>query len=436
MRVAFLSPVPPAATGIADYSAEVLAALGPRHEIDVFHSQKRIDRDALPGSCAVHHVDAFPRTQTGRPYDAIVYQMGNGADHAFLYPLVARFPGILVLHDLVLHHSRAKHFLDSPEARAYARSPSSASLRDAAREPIARYEAEVAYSYPRQAGRLADVHLGTVGTLLPYAYPLFRLPVEASRLTAVHNEYMATAVREEVPEAETARITMPVDAVPVGIDETDALRARYGLRADDFVVGCFGLLTPEKRVETVARAVARAAVAVPHVRLLLVGHVPDRGYLTQRLQSLGVRARTILAGRVPFQELAAHMEVTDLAVHLRYPTARETSAALLRILAQGRPTVVSDLEHLADIPDRAVIRANVCDEEGEVTRAVFRLASRPEERRRLGEAAATFAALRHAPARCASDYETAFERAAALPDPPRRGWPAHWLSYRDAKIAG
>ena len=34
-----------------------------------------------------------------------------------------------------------------------------------------------------------------------------------------------------------------------------------GIRPDDFVVGSFGLLTREKRVETVARAVARAAAA-------------------------------------------------------------------------------------------------------------------------------------------------------------------------------
>jgi glycosyltransferase involved in cell wall biosynthesis len=436
MRIAFLSPVPPATTGIADYSAEVLAALGSRHEIDVFHGQRKIDRDALPGSCAVHHVESFPRRHGESRYDAIVYQMGNGADHAFLYPLLSRFPGILVLHDLVLHHSRAKHFLESPAARAYARDPSSAALRDAAQGSLSEYEAEIAYSYPAQAGRLGQVHLGTVGSLLPYAYPLFRIPVEASRLTAVHNDYMATAIREEVPEAETARITMPVTAVPVGIDDTDALRSRYGLRANDFVVGCFGLLTQEKRIETVARAVARAAPAIPHIRLLLVGHVPHRGHLTRRLEALGVRARTIITGRIPFEELPAHMEIADVVVHLRYPTARETSASLLRVLAQGRPTVVSDLEHLADIPDRAVVRANVLDEEGEVTRALLRLARRPEDRRRLGEAAATFATLRHAPARCADDYDAAFERAAALPDPPSRAWPAHWSSSANAKIAG
>jgi len=35
VRIAFLSPLPPAATGIADYSAEVLALLAGAHEIEV-----------------------------------------------------------------------------------------------------------------------------------------------------------------------------------------------------------------------------------------------------------------------------------------------------------------------------------------------------------------------------------------------------------------
>ena len=54
MRVAFLSPLPPAATGIADYAADVLAALAPANEIDVFHDQAEVDTARLPPSCGVY----------------------------------------------------------------------------------------------------------------------------------------------------------------------------------------------------------------------------------------------------------------------------------------------------------------------------------------------------------------------------------------------
>jgi glycosyltransferase involved in cell wall biosynthesis len=430
-RIAFVSPLPPAPTGIADYSADVLAALSPGHQIDAFHAQERVDSGRLPATVAVHPAAALVERHRQRPYDAVIYQMGNGPEHDFLYELLPRLPGLLVLHDLVLHHARARMFLDSAAVRAYAAAPADRARQAAARPALDAYRAELAYAYPRQAERLFESQLGTVGTLLPYAYPLFRLAVEASRLTAVHNEFMAEAVRAEVPGAAAVRVAMPITAPAVAAGTVSLLRERLGLAPGDFVVGSFGLLTPEKQIETVARAVARAAVHVPQLRFLLVGPVPDPGALPARLEGLGVAGRAVVTGRVAFGELATHMEAADVAVHLRYPTARETSAALLRLLAQGRPVIVSDLEHLADIPDDAVMRADVCDEEGAVTRALLSLAARPEARARLGQRAREFARTDHAPARCRADYEAALARAAALPEPPRRLWPPHWAALQD-----
>jgi glycosyltransferase involved in cell wall biosynthesis len=421
-----LGPLPPAATGIADYDADVLALLAERHEIDVFHDQETLEPGRLPSACEVFRKHVFLERHRARPYDLAVYQMGNGLDHAFLYELLPRVPGLLVLHDLVLHHSRARHFLESPEALAYAREPASAALRDAAGHSIQRYREEVAYTYPSQAGRLDEAHLGTVGDLLPYAYPLFRIPVEASRVTAVHNRFMVEAVRGEVPAAEVVRIPMPAERVAVDAGTVARLRARHGIAQDAFVVASFGLLTREKRIETVARAVARALVGLPRLRLMLVGPIPDRAALERRLEALGIRERTTLTGRVPMSELPVHIDAADMVVHLRYPTARETSAALLRVLAQGRPTVISDLEHLDEIPADAVVRAEVTDDEGEVTRAILRLADRADLRMRLGDAAAAFVRVEHAPARCLDGYERAIELSRARPDPAPRSWPGHW----------
>jgi glycosyltransferase involved in cell wall biosynthesis len=429
-RIAFVSPLPPAPTGIGDYSADVLAALSPGHQIDAYHAQEGVDSSRLPATVAVHPAAALVERHRQRPYDAVIYQMGNGPEHDFLYELLPRLPGLLVLHDLVLHHARARMFLDSAAVRAYAAAPADRARQAAARPALEAYRAELAYAYPDQAERLFEAQLGTVGTLLPYAYPLFRLAVEASRLTAVHNEFMAEAVRAEVPRAAAVRVAMPITAPAVAAGTVSLLRARLGLAPGDFVVGSFGLFTPEKQIETVARAVARAAVHVPQLRLLLVGPVPNPGALQARLEGLGVAGRAVVTGRVAFGELAAHMEAADVAVHLRYPTARETSAALLRLLAQGRPVIVSDLEHLGDIPDDAVVRVDVRDEEGAVTRAILSLAARPNTGARLAESARQFARAEHAPERCRGDYEAAMTRAASLPPPPRRAWPDHWAALR------
>src|SRR5262249_7238855 len=155
--------------------------------------------------------------------------------HDFVYGALARLPGLLVLHDLVLHHGRGRMFLDSPAARAYAADPGRAPARAAAEADVERYAAEVRHAYPRQADRRVPTYLGPPGPLLPYASPLFRLPVEASRVVAVHNDFMAEAVRAEVRGAEVVRIPMPAESGTVAAGALETLRGRYGIAPGELV---------------------------------------------------------------------------------------------------------------------------------------------------------------------------------------------------------
>jgi len=180
-------------------------------------------------------------------------------------------------------------------------------------------------------------------------------------------------------------------------------------------------------VASVARAVARAARANDRLRLLLVGPVLDRARLSADLERAGVAGRTVVAGRVSLAELAAHIEAAEIVAHLRYPSARETSAALLRVLAQGRPTIVSDLEHQAELPLDVVVKVGLADEDAALQDALERLAGDAALRDRLARAAAEFVAREHAPDRVASAWDEVFEAARRAPVPaPRPGWPAHW----------
>jgi glycosyltransferase involved in cell wall biosynthesis len=238
---------------------------------------------------------------------------------------------------------------------------------------------------------------------------------------------MLRAIREELPEAPLARIAMPMSRAVFGAEAVARTRARHGIAADELVVGSFGLLTPEKRIDTLSRAAARARALGTRLRLLLVGPLPDPAALWTRLGELGLRDVAILPGRVPLEELPLYIEACDMVVHLRYPSARETSAALLRVLAQGRATVISDLEHLDEIPLDAVLRADASDEEGGVLRAILALQGNRAERERLGRRAAEFTARAHSPERCLATYEAAIETALRGPAPgPRAGWPEHW----------
>ena len=99
------------------------------------------------------------------------------------------------------------------------------------------------------------------------------------------------------------------------------------------------------------------------------------------------------------------MAMTDVAVHLRYPTARETSAALLRVMAQGRPVIISDLANQSGIPGEAARRVDPCDEEGDLARAIDWTLKNPQGARAMGERARRFALSEHAATRTRETYE-------------------------------
>src|SRR3954447_10036880 len=83
VRIAYYSPLPPERSGIADYSALLLPAL-----------QRLIDVDL------VRHGRTRPVAA-----DVALYHVGNDPEsHGWIVDALRRRPGVVVLHDFVLHH--------------------------------------------------------------------------------------------------------------------------------------------------------------------------------------------------------------------------------------------------------------------------------------------------------------------------------------------
>ena len=84
VKVAYYSPMPPERSGIADYSAHLLPALRERIGVEVV---KR------------------GRTRPVRGTDVALYHVGNNPDaHGWIVDALRKRPGVVVLHDFVLHH--------------------------------------------------------------------------------------------------------------------------------------------------------------------------------------------------------------------------------------------------------------------------------------------------------------------------------------------
>src|SRR5208337_1942469 len=112
MKIAYFSPLPPQRTGIADYSKELLPALVKCGvEADLWVDQPA--RAAELPDCRIRNYAGEPglRAELSK-YDSVIYHMGNSPAHRNIYRTLLETPGVVVLHDFVLHHFFASYYLE------------------------------------------------------------------------------------------------------------------------------------------------------------------------------------------------------------------------------------------------------------------------------------------------------------------------------------
>src|SRR5438067_6207072 len=111
MRVAWFSPLPPVRSGIATVNAALLERLDGEMAIDCFVDRRAYPQMRRPRERCVFDAHDFVWKMRRAPYDLVVYQLGNAAWHDYMWAYLARYPGLVVLHDPRLHHARARHLL-------------------------------------------------------------------------------------------------------------------------------------------------------------------------------------------------------------------------------------------------------------------------------------------------------------------------------------
>jgi glycosyltransferase involved in cell wall biosynthesis len=425
VRLALFTPWPPVPSGIADYARDLTTGLAARHDIDIYVAS--VAERATPSVARVRAFEAhdFPWRQARAGYDLVLYQLGNSSWHDYMWAYLFRYPGLVVLHDGALHHARA-----------------AALLR---RKRTADYRAELAFDQPGLPPEAAELALNAFDGPIYYDWPMLRAVVTSARGVAVHNARLA--------EDLSAEFGLPIDHVAMGIPAVEssaadaaAVRARHGIPPDALVVGAFGGITPEKRLGPLLEAAGVVRRYHPALRILLVGAEHSHFDLRDAARAAGAADLVTTAGYVNERELPAYLAAVDVVSSLRFPSAGETSASWLRALAAGRPTIVTDLAQLADVPtidprSRTVVHArptrapqapvavsiDILDEVHSLVLALKQLASDPSLRRTLAANAREYWQAHHRVEHMVDSYQHAISRSSARPA-PKVVLPAHLRS--------
>ena len=300
MTVGFYSPLPPARTGVADYSAALLTALRARWNM-------RVNRDG----------------------DINLYHLGNNHLHAPIYRRALARPGVVVLHDAVLHH----FMLGSLPVSST--STSSSTTTGSGR-------AGFAESLWRDRARSA-------GDSRFFQYPMLRRIAEVSEAVVVHNPAAARMVTEHCPGARVFEI--PHLYVPAELPHTaDAERLRADLGGGP-LFGVFGHLRESKRVLSILSVFRR----LPEFTLLLAGEIASsdlRRAVSEHVSGLNVRRIGYMSEHTYW---AAAMAV-DGCINLRYPGGRRNVGNIGRVYGTGKPVFMTDSLENSRYPDGTCIR--------------------------------------------------------------------------------
>ena len=350
MRVAYYSPLPPETSGIADYSALLVPALRERIDVEV----------ARRG-----------RTKPPRGTDVSLYHVGNSPEaHGWIVDALERRPGVVVLHELVLHHLVAGITIGRKDGRGY----------------LDALERDSGLPGRLLAHGVLEGRVPPLWEVRPEDFPLAGGVLDRATALIVHSRYVAEGARRLGYEGPLHVIPHPAwpapQPEPAGIE-------------GEPLIGCFGHLKASKRIPQLLQAFR---LLPESARLLLVGPVSPRYDLDAALERWGSE-RVHREEYVPEERLWSLMAACDVVVSLRAPTMGETSGSALRALSLGKPLVVSDVGWFSELGDAA----RIVPDEHEVEALAAALASPPPP---------AHAGPEHEVGRVAAAYVDALERAA------------------------
>jgi glycosyltransferase involved in cell wall biosynthesis len=372
MRIAWFTPLN-RKSAIGQFSAQVLEELATLHEVVAYASDVTSLIDCWPLRCPARLVCS---PEKGRllgelkPFDAVIYNLGNHLHyHQSIYETLLCHPGIVILHDLVMHHFFAGYYLHHVhDTDGYVR--------------------HMAYGHGRQGEELAKLILAGRRPRVweePEAltYHLARPAVRRSYGIVVHSEYakrelesFATAPIKKIPFPEP-RISSSFFQRPLA--RTVGAKERIKLLT-------FGTFHPNKMLDFVVETIGRNSFLRSHVDYTVIGTTSLREY-RNRVESLvreyGLGNCVHLAGHQPDDALVSALRKTDIVINLRNPHAGESSWSLLEALYAGKPSIVWRHGYYDEHPEDVDVKIASKDE---LAPALSELCSGHEARLRRAQA--------------------------------------------------
>ncbi len=158
----------------------------------------------------------------------------------------------------------------------------------------------------------------------------------AQRILAVSHFIAESVIRSGISADKVEVVYEGVELPPiVSPPEREAARAKFGVVANDVLLGCVGYLLPEKGQDVLVRAMPAVLREFPNCRLILAGDGPCRRGLESAVKKHCVAQAAIFAGFV--EEISSVYRALDIFL---FPSLAEPlGTSLLAAMSYGLPSI-------------------------------------------------------------------------------------------------
>lgn len=389
-RLAYVSPLPPQQTGIADYSAVLLPELARYYDIDLITDQADSQNSFAGVRFPVYNAEWF-NNHAGN-YQRIVYHFGNSNFHRYMFPLLAAHPGIVVLHDYYLSGVLSNSERDGDQPAAFKK---------------VLYQA---HGYPALLSLQRDGLEAAV-----WQYPCNKAVLEQATGIIVHSQFAVQLARQhDGDQAAQDWITLPLlRAQPVVIDR-DQARQQLAIHPEAFIICSFGLMGTTKLNQRLLQAWLDSPLIHDHrCHLIFVGGEDPSAYgqlIAETIAASGCQTRIAITGYVSPEQYQTYLAAADLAVQLRSQSRGETSASILDCLTYGLPTLINNNGAAAELPEHALYKLPDDFTNDQLSAALYELRTQPQRCQQLSQNAISYARSAHHPAHIVERYHNAIEQ--------------------------
>jgi ribosomal protein S18 acetylase RimI-like enzyme/glycosyltransferase involved in cell wall biosynthesis len=379
MRLAWFTPFG-RRSAVGEFSrhvTEALVAISPGTEIEIWAPSRAEDgraEELLESSLTVRRFSGSeaPIAEL-RLYDHIIYNFGDYLPyHGDIYEVAGVHPGVVLLHDRVLHHFFADLWLggDVPNPARYVQA------MEAAYGERGRAVAASAVRGQRSPPWECDDEV--------MLYPMWEPAVVNATGVITHSARHRASLRDRWFGPSVA---LDLPCYREHLTHADSLN-RTSAREGRLLALTLGNVNPNKQVAEVIELLAADETLASRLQYTVAGAYDGLSLYTARLRSrveaLKGYVDVRIVGYQPEAELRTLLAEADIFINLRHPSMESGSASLMRQLAYSRPVLCFSEGAFGELPADACLSVTSRDYLA-VQRQLRRLVDDAELRSAIGQ---------------------------------------------------